>query len=448
MRAGSTGFAYTKHAMTVRGGATKYAGWLACLLVGCVPHQDAQPEGSATRAFGRSEQDLFAAEQPAEQAAVVADPKPERAEPTPSVAAAPAVTALPSAIAAAENLSAPETASSDADAAMTPLSMSSDPLLGAASLPKRTERELRNAFATADAAEVSQAGLDLAAFLAERERQFDALHVIDLALKRQRSVPLRLARASLLRDVARCDLAIEELQAVVREVGAADVSPATLLDLVQVQWVVGDHESAAATLRTLRSEHADDAWLSEHADDLALWQSRVQDTTLVRDSLANGELRDLFALLRAAPIVVARLKMLDTLAAPPISIEPSHDDRHEVRVRAIAIACADESAAVRARAVHLAAVNGLHDEPFWATALADPAPLVRRFAAVGAARQLGRGAAPMLYAALAVEADDAVLRSLHKSLAKVFQIPEPEHDLTTAPGRETAISYWKLRCEQ
>ena len=100
-----------------------------------------------------------------------------------------------------------------------------------------------------------------------------------------------------------------------REVGAADVSPATLLDLVQVQWVVGDHESAAATLRTLRSEHADDAWLSEHADDLALWQSRVQDTTLVRDSLANGELRDLFALLRAAPIVVARLKMLDTLVS-------------------------------------------------------------------------------------------------------------------------------------
>lgn len=323
----------------------------------------------------------------------------------------------------------------------------------------RKERQLRNAFANADDEAVTQAALNLGGYLVQQERHFDALFVIDAGLKRQHTVPLRLARAGLLRDVARCDLAAVELQGVVRQLGAKNVSPATLFDLVQAEWVAGQADAAAATLRSIQRAHAGDRWLRDHATDMAAWDRRIREVAPGRDPLANGELRDLFALLRAAPEAAGRLKMLNTLAVPPQTRAPEgsapqgsapedNDERRPVRVRAVAIACADESTAVRARAVYLAAANHLTDERFWQIALTDAAPLVRRFAATGASQQHGREAAPLLFEAICREQDEQAFGTLHAALATAFQVAAPTCTANTEAGRKQAIAHWRSQCEQ
>jgi hypothetical protein len=327
----------------------------------------------------------------------------------------------------------------------------SQPVEATAASSGRNERHLRNAFANADQLQVTQAALDLAGYLVQQERHFDALFVIDAALKRHRSVPLRLARSGLLRDVARCDLATVELQGVVRQLGAKNVSPATLFDLVKVQWVAGQGEAAAATLRSIQQAHAGDPWLGNHSAEISEWDRKIRNVAPGRDPLANGELRDLFALLRAAPDAAGRLRMLNTLAAPEnprANATGENHPRRPVRVRAIAIACADESTAVRARAVFLAAANQLTDESFWQVALTDAAPLVRRFAATGAAQQHGRKSAPILLAAISREQDDQTFQSLHAALATALSITAPACTATTEAGRSQAIAHWKIQCEQ
>lgn len=465
--------------MTVCGGATRLRWWLACLLAGCVQQGDQIPDGQIPDgAFGRTRGDLFAAPDAATQAssgraAVIDQDKPVAPQTkidalrSPVIAGASAQELAASASSQTALAVGPMTHKEAGDATATepPVAIikpgaSSDPLVAETSAAgrQRGEHELRNAFAHADQQGLTEAALDLAGFLVRGERYFDALHVIDLALKRHRTVPLRLARAGLLRDVARCDLAAVELQGVVRDLGASRVSPATLLDLAQAQWVNGDQESAAATMRSIQSQHADDLWQREHADELALWQKRIAQTSPILNPVANGELRDMFALLRAAPVISGRLKMLDRLAAPPVSAPADaapvdeatafEQARQAVRMRAIAIACADESAAVRTRAVYLAADNGLNDRAFWQVALQDAAPLVRRFAAVGAAKMLGKVVAPDLLAALAAESDERAFGSLHESLAKALATPLPACDVHTEQGRQAAVAHWKSQCRQ
>lgn len=452
MRAAGRLFAYTNMSMTVRGGATKSWWWIALLLAGCVQHRDQQPGGT----FGRYRSDLFVER-------VAPDAAPASGLETSAIGIANSLVASTGAVATkvpTENRRAtsveatpeqggPSALTAPTSASITPAK--SQPVEASAVSSGRSERHLRNAFANADQKAVTQAALDLAGFLVQQERHFDALFVVDAALQRQHTVPLRLARAGLLRDVARCDLAAVELQAVVRQLGAKKVSPATLFDLVQAEWVAGQSEAAAATLRSIQTAHAGDAWLRDHAIDMSEWDRKIRDVAAGRDPLANGELRDLFALLRAAPEAAGRLRMLNTLAAAPKSraIEPDDlDTRRHIRVRAIAIACADESTAVRARAVYLAAANLMTDETFWQVALTDAAPLVRRFAATGAAQQHGREVVPMLLEAISREQDAETFQSLHAALAKALSVTAPACNAKTVAGRSQAIAHWKSQCEQ
>lgn len=452
VRAAGRWFAYTNRSMTARGGATRSWWWIAILLAGCVQHRDQQPGGT----FGRYRSDLFA-ERVAPDAALAsgvghADVGTAGSEVASTDGLATKVPAENRRAAAAEVN--PEQVDPSALAAPTSTSTTpanSHPVAAGAASRGRSERHLRNAFATADQNGVTQAALDLAGYLAQQERHFDALFVVDAALQRQHTTPLRLARAGLLRDVARCDLAAIELQGVVRQLGAKNVSPATLFDLVQAEWVDGQAEAAAATLRSIQHGHAGDAWLRDHAIDMSEWDLKIRDVPPGRDPLANGELRDLFALLRAAPDAAGRLTMLNTLAAPPKSraIEPDDiDARRPIRVRAIAIACADESTAVRARAVYLAAANQITDERFWQVALTDSAPLVRRFAATGAAQQHGRTAGSILLEAISREQDEQTFESLHAALAIALSVTAPACTAESAAGRIRAIAHWKSQCEQ
>ncbi|MGK0433787.1 MAG: hypothetical protein ACJA0V_002937 [Planctomycetota bacterium] len=459
--------------MTVRGCATRSWWLLACLLAGCVQHRDQQPGGT----FGHSRSGLFAdpvaSEAVRDDAAAVdaaavdsAAGDPTLGDPVPAtttnegVATGSYGSTASDAELPARNAGAPkiDPNRSNSALAVTPAASSvssapAKPIEASTTSHGRNERQLRNAFANADKEAVTQAALDLAGYLVQQERQFDALFVVDAGLKRQHSVPLRLARAGLLRDVARCDLAAIELQAVVRQLGAKNVSPATLFDLVQAEWVAGQGDAAAATLRSIQQAHAGDAWLRDHATDMAEWDRRIREVAPGRDPLANGELRDLFALLRAAPEAAGRLKILNTLAVPPKTRNPQSnqqddDERRPVRIRAIAIACADESTAVRARAVYLAAANHLTDDRFWQIALTDAAPLVRGFAATGASQQHGREAAPLLFEAICREQDEQTFGTLHAALAMALQVAAPTCIANTEVGRKQAIAHWRTQCEQ
>ena len=308
--------------------------------------------------------------------------------------------------------------------------------------PREVERELRNAFANAD--EPTDAALRLVAFLVAGERHHDALAVVDAALERSRTTPLRIARAGLLRDVARPDLAARALEELVRELGHAGLAPGTLSDLAQVQWVAGRRDAAAETLRSLRRVHADDPWLDEFSADVEALHERLERPDGAIDPLANGTLRDLFALLRAAPRVTARMRLLDRLAGPRAAGGP---ERASVRARAVAIACADSSAAVRARAVQLAPASGLSSREFWRAALRDPSPLVRRFAASTAAVAMGRDVAPVLCDAIEGELDPQVFTALHDGLQKCLSVRVPACDAEDAVAREATAKAWRARCD-
>ena len=313
---------------------------------------------------------------------------------------------------------------------------------------RNKERVLRNAFANATASGQAQAALNLAGFLVQQERHESALFVIEAAIERQRTTALRIARASLLRDIARCDLAMSELRGVVREVGVDKVSPGTLFDLAQIEWVNGDAAAAAETLRRMQHQYAGDAWIQNHAAELEEWYRRITTTHARQDSLANGEMRDMFALLRAAPNISGRLKILDSLARPAAQAGDTSDGRHPIRLRAIAIACDDEATAVRARAVQLAAANGMTDLPFWQAALKDTAPSVRLFAASGAASQHQKLAAPLLLTAIEQEQDPQAFAAMHRSLAKVLKVTIPVIDKNSPNDRQAAVLHWKTQLDQ
>ncbi|HEB53790.1 MAG TPA: hypothetical protein ENI87_11110 [bacterium] len=305
--------------------------------------------------------------------------------------------------------------------------------------PRARERALRTALAEAE--DPTEPALRLSRFLVAGERHPEALQVVDHALTASRAPELRRVRAGLLRDLARPDLAVAELRALVRERGDR-AAPDTLFELAQVEWVVGQRQDALRTLRTLGERHADGAWMAGHAAEFDAWQARITAEP-AQDPLANGSMRDLFALLRAAPAVTARIRVLESLAQPPEREEDRQ--RRPMRLRAIAVACADESAAVRARAVQLAIANRLANEAFWTAALADRSALVRRFAAVGVATCHADTAPPALLRALAAEQDPRAFEALHAALAHVHGIEPPACDATTSAGRKATLLRWQQR---
>ncbi|MFK7740972.1 MAG: hypothetical protein AB8H80_11675 [Planctomycetota bacterium] len=320
---------------------------------------------------------------------------------------------------------------------------------------RQQERLLRNRFASANP--VAPAALELAAFLVVAERHEEALHVIDQALQRERQPALRIARAGLLRDLARPADAARELSDLRRERGVINLAPGTLLELAEVQWVAGRNDEAAATMAELRRAYADDAWLVDHAEQVEAAEVRIRKSGAPgEDPLANGELRDILALLRAAPRATARQRLLARLTAPDPtgpSRDGKADARQPVRLQAIAIAAGDSAAGVRAFAVRAAARCGVVEPEFWRTALLDPAALVRRFAAPAAVAPLGEEAPKHLFAALQREQDPEAFRALHRALAEALaaqlgQRVPCDFDPNDPQARAAAVSAWEQRWPQ
>ncbi len=445
--------------MSVRNGAKRSAWCLAFLLASCV--QPAVQQSSGT--FGRSGIDLF--REPA--ASTKAPPTSEintaeakaaeiqvgserghRTPPNKSRSASTPATTSPAGSQPAGNEPAVDAIKASATASQPPQFVEATAARNHPPTNRQKERELRNVFANATASGQAQAALNLAGYLVQQERHDAALFVIDAAIERRRTTALRIARVNLLRDIARCDLAMSELRDVVREVGMDKVSPSTLLDLAQIEWVNGDAGAAASTLSRMQHQYAGDSWLQDHAGEIQEWHRRITTMHASRDSLANGEMRDLLALLRAAPDVSGRLKLLDSLARPSAVAGDTSDGRHPIRIRAIAIACADEATAVRTRAVQLAASNGVTDLSFWQVALKDTAPTVRRFAASGAVSQHHKLAAPILLTAIEQEQDPEAFAAMHSSLAKALSVTMPVIDRNSPNDRSAAVRHWKTQLDQ
>lgn len=452
--------------MAARSGPNNWRWWcLAGLLAGCVQPTEGQPAGT----FGQARKQLFDSASPtlAESSPVV-EPVTEGAtgrvpeqpvasgQPVvpeqPVATGAPSPTTSPAAHEAAVKPTPTAVPTAAIARSVTPGLAAPRPATATLGKPRiRTERELRNAYATAT--DPSDAAIDLAGFLVRGERYAEALHVVDQALGRSQATALRITRAGLLRDVARCDLAATELLGVVRELGLEGVGPTTLFALAQVQWVAGQPEAARDSLRSLNRLHASSPWFAQHKAEVQDWHDRIENHQAGRDLLANGAMRDLFALLRAAPVPTARLRLLERLATPPAGGREGgrqqHDDRRAIRIRAIAVACGDESAAVRTRAVQLAAKNQLSNLEFWQAALGDVAALVRRTAAGHAAKQHGAVAVPALLAAVTREQDPGAFAALHRALSGLHaSAQEPEFGFDTAAGRSAAVAYWKEQFER
>jgi|GEM_PF-5432255 len=311
---------------------------------------------------------------------------------------------------------------------------------GAHSALRDDERTLRNAFAAANG-DVEPA-LRLASFLVAGERHLEALHILDLTVAAERDRGVLLARASVLRDLCRNDEARRDLTEVVQRRGRAGVAAGTLFELAQVEWLAGGKAEARKTLNDLLRLHADSKFLGDHREHVREWHIRLERTG---QTSGAGDLRDALALLRAAPVVTARLRMLDALAIPPTDAA-TRQGRRAVRAQAIAIACADSAAAVRARAVQLAVANEVIEPALWAAALQDPSALVRRCAAGLLADVGGETDALTLLSAMEAEPEAEVFEVMHQAMSTILKSRLLPCEASSPAGRARTVSQWRQRC--
>jgi hypothetical protein len=302
------------------------------------------------------------------------------------------------------------------------------------------ERSLRHE--VAEAADPAPAALELADLLCSLERHREALAVVDAALQRADAPALRVCRAGLLRDLGRRQQAADALLALVGAHGPAAMHPGLMFECAELQWLAGDAEGAAKTLRSLQEVHAADPWC---ADNRVALDGLVEEVA-TRDAPPRVRVRDLLASLRGSGTVPERVLLLSELVA--LADRETGPRRQHLRSRAIAIACADESPAVRARAVQLAEPAAEDAESFFRAALDDDAALVRRFAAERSVPCAGAAAAPLLLEAIQRESDGPAFRAMHAALAALLaEGPDlPPASETDAVARERVALAWRLRC--
>ncbi|MBL9078999.1 MAG: hypothetical protein JNL08_15960 [Planctomycetes bacterium] len=303
-----------------------------------------------------------------------------------------------------------------------------------------TERQLRHELA--HAADPTAAALELADLLCALERHRDALDAIDAALARRDAPALRVCRAGVLRDLARRPEAVAELQALARQHGAASLHPGLLFECAELQWLLGDAAAAQATLAELQRVHAADPWVEANATALR----GLADELATASAPPVARVRDLLASLRGGVSPADRVRLLTELCR--LADRETGPRREYLRSRAIAIACADESPAVRARAVQLAEVRGEDAADFCRTALADDAALVRQVAAERCPALAGDDAVPWLLAALAAETDGFAFAAMHAALAVLVPGgPELPSGLAgDAATRSAVTAAWRQRC--
>lgn len=304
------------------------------------------------------------------------------------------------------------------------------------------ERSLREELATAT--DPAPAALELADLLSALERHRDALDVVDAARQRSDDPALQVCRAGLLRDLGQRPAAVAALLALARAHGPAAMHPGLLFECAELQWLVGDADGAAATLHDLQEVHANDPWCATNR--LALEGLAAELAT--RDAPPRARVRDLLASLRGNGSVSDRIRLLGDLVA--LADQETGARRQHLRTRALAIACADESPAVRARAVQLADPPQEDAEAFCRAALDDVAPIVRRFAAERTPACAPAAATGLLVDAMQHEDDPATFAAMHAALAGLVEngpilAPHAEDDPAT---RAQLARAWRQRCSR
>ncbi len=294
----------------------------------------------------------------------------------------------------------------------------------------------------ANASDPTEAALALAAMLVAEERCAEALTVIDTALQRVRPSALRVARAGLWRDLGQRHLAVSELRALRRDAGAGAMHARVLLELAELEWLEGERDAAAATLRELQAEHGTDARWHE----LAAGHQRLADE-IAAGTHSRMRIRDLLGNLRGAPIVTERMAVLAQLLAVD---QLNERERADLCERVLAITFADESPAVRARALQLANVAPELAHDVCAAGLTDEAALVRQVAVDRAIAWLGSGARDLLLTSMACEGDPAAFRTIDGALAGLFgglfgKAPSEPAAADTAEGRARILAAWRTR---
>ncbi|MBM4062547.1 MAG: hypothetical protein FJ265_15835 [Planctomycetes bacterium] len=299
------------------------------------------------------------------------------------------------------------------------------------------ESELREALARAE--DPCEPALELVGLLAAAERHREALAVLATARRRSSDSRLAVAQAAVHRDLGERHLAVRELEQL--EAGSGSMPPGVLFELAELQWLEGCGPAALATASRLRAAHAGSPWLEANDGALRVLEHEVASRAepcriLVRDLLGN---------LRGARDTGIRLATLEALWQ--IGDPAARGDGSTLRWRVLAIACGDETAAVRARAVELAE-PGL-DDPlgFCQAALGDGSPAVRATAARNALRLLGAGAVPLLAAALVEESQPEAFCALHDALVDHFGpvVALAPGDAHAAAGRAAAVAAWRRR---
>lgn len=324
-------------------------------------------------------------------------------------------------------------AAADASAAAAEAPATIDAVTGA-----ERERQLRQELATAD--DPVPAALELADLLGALERHREALAVVETALTRGEVPALQVCRAGLLRDLGRRGEAAAALQALLRAHGPAAMHPGLLFELAELHWLVGDHDGAEATLRDLRQAHGDDPWCTSNAAAL----DGLGEELATASAPPRVRVRDLLGSLRGGATVADRVRLLGELVA---MADRETDARREyLRGRALAIACGDDSPAVRARAVQLMQPHPDDAESFCREALADPAPLVRRCAAERAAECLRGDAVPLLLAALEREDDADAFAAMHAQLRQLCEAGPELQDAADPAARAEVRHAWRQRC--
>lgn len=286
----------------------------------------------------------------------------------------------------------------------------------------------------------TEAALELAALLCERERVGDALPVLDAALARKASPLLRVARAGVLRDLGQRHLARSELQAVRLERGAENLHPSLLFELAELQWLEGDGIGAAATLREISTVHGADEWTAARRREREALAAEIERGGLP----SQMRVRDLLGNLRGAPLATERLAVLQQLWT---AAGVSEATRTALRERAVAIALGDSAPAVRAKAVQLAAPAPADNALFVREALADEAPLVRQAAAARCCALLGPPGQAVLVEFLAKEKDAGTFLAMHQALAAAANVVDPVLLATAADadGRAAVVARWRER---
>ena len=350
--------------------------------------------------------------------------------------AAPVATAAPSTspdpAAATAAAVEPSSASATAPVAATPSPSAANPPVASppvASPASAGEAELREQLALA--ADPVPAAQELVVRLAADERFDEALAVVAAARRRSDSPMLSVLQASVLRDLGQRHAALAELLQLRNQVGAASFAPALQIEIAELQWLEGQKSEAAATLTSLRSAVGDSA----PAAILAKLE-RLASEVGAAPAPRTIAVRDLLGNLRGAPTATARLDALDRLMRVDADVE--------VQRRAILVAAGDEASSVRARAVQLAAPAEADREDFCRVALADAAPLVRRFAIARTVELLGGTGTRVLVERLAVETDESLFVALDAALCRVVPGNEP-HPLASgdAAQRREVVGKWQ-----